>query len=792
MRKIIILGAGGTGLATGLALADLGWEVEIYDAASVPGGLAGSEEIDGMYFDYGPHIYHTHDSDINDYWQEKFSDLLTSKEFFSLNYKEGKYYEYPLSYEVIEHFPKETRDKILYELDNRKSENFKRATNFKECLVALVGPTLEEIFFDDYSRKLWGLPTEEMAASWAPKRIEIRKKNKSFWYNQFGYVPTYGSGRIMQRMVDQIVKKGNTVNLQHKISNLNLKNYKVNRIDFENGKSINVGNSIVISTIPIVALANILKIKNDLKFTKYIMVYLMFEEKSIFPPNVQTVYYADEKYYFHRVTEQKKYSDFGYPENKTIMCFEISVNEKTHILEMPENDLIQTVLDQFCEIGLTKKEKFIKGFTRTLPHVNPIMKTGYEEELASVRSQISIINNIHTVGGSAEFQYGDLQVMFAKAKDAVDLLTSEHYVINKNVKSGLQFSFNDEVKIYNFSVGKENPAMIIAELGINHNGDIEIGKELIREAKKSGVNLVKLQTYSESSRVSKTAKGAKYVDRTLDMEETTWEMFKRLRLSKEDHITLFNYANELNIPITSTPFDEASVDLLIELGVKAFKIASFDIVNIPFLRYVASKKLPIMLSTGMSSMAIIEEALDAIAEEENPNVVLLHCVSSYPTSPLDVNLKAIETMKTAFKVPVGFSDHTVGNLVPNIAISIGAHLIEKHFTLDRRLEGTDHILSLDPDGMTQLVDERNTIYSALGTGIKRPAASEYVQINTQRKSIFSNADIKKGEKLTLENITIKGPGHGLLPKYLQIILGKTVSKDVAEDSPITWDDILTN
>jgi len=790
MKKIIILGAGCTGLATGLKLAELGWKVEIYDGANVPGGLAASEEIDGMYFDYGPHIYHTHDSELNNYWQDKFGDLLEAKNFFSLNYKDGTYYEYPLSFEVIENFPKGIRDKVLQELNDRKPENFKRAVNFKECLVALVGPTLEELFFDDYSRKLWGIPTDEMAASWAPKRIEIRKKHLPFWYNQFSYAAIEGSGKIMLRMVDQIIEKGNTINLEHKVTNLIIEDYKIKCINFENGKNVDVGESIVISTLPIVALAETLGIETSLKFTKYIMLYLIFEENRVFPPNTQTIYFAAEKYYFHRVTEQKTFSDFGYPKNKTIVCFEISVNEKSFIKDLSENQLIQDVLEQFCTVGLTKKEKFIKGFTRTLNHVNPIMKTGYEEELSVVRSKISHIKNLHTVGGAAEFQYGDLQVMFSKATDIVELLTSEHYVINKNIKSGIHFQFNETVNIYNYTVGNNNPSLIIAELGLNHNGDINIGMELIQKAKDSGANIIKLQTYSESSRVSKTAKGAKYVDRTLNMEETTWEMFKRLRLSKEDHIALFDYAHEINIPILSTPFDEESVDLLCELGVKAFKIASFDLVNIPFLRYVASKKLPIILSTGMSSLAAIEDALDAIAVEENPNVVLLHCVSSYPASPQDVNLKVIETLKTAFRVPVGFSDHTVGNLITYVAMSLGANIIEKHFTLDRRLEGTDHILSIDPEGMAKLVHSRDMIYSSFGTGIKKPDASEYKQINTQRKSIFTKTRIKAGEKITLDNITIKGPGHGLFPKYLPILMNKVVSRDIEADNPLTWDDVL--
>jgi sialic acid synthase SpsE len=333
---------------------------------------------------------------------------------------------------------------------------------------------------------------------------------------------------------------------------------------------------------------------------------------------------------------------------------------------------------------------------------------------------------------------------------------------------------------------------VIAEIGLNHHGSLEMAKKLIYEAKQCGCEIVKLQTFSSEKRVSAIAKGAKYTDKTLQMEETMHEMFKRFELSHNDHVALFKYAEELGIPIISTPFDERSADLLCELGVKAFKVASADIVNLSFLKYLAAKKRPILLSTGMSSLAEVEEALDVIASEDNPNVILLHCASAYPADPMDVNLRAIKTMRQAFRIPVGFSDHTIGPLVSVIAMTLGAHVIERHFTLDRKFEGPDHILSSEPEEMRQLVTDRNIVFSALGTGIKKPSAAEYNTINRHRKSIFTTDHIKKGSALTLDNLTIKGPGHGLMPKYLKLILGKKVSRDIEADHPLTWDDLLTD
>lgn len=789
-KKIIILGAGGAGLATGLKLTEMGFDTQVFEAKDVPGGQAGGESIDGMYYDYGPHIYHTHDDEINSYWKTHFGDLLESKEFFSLNYKDGIYYDYPLSYEAINDFPENIKNQILTELKNRKPEHFKRAVNFKQCLTALLGPTLEEMFFDEYSRKLWGLPTEQISASWAPKRIEIRKERKSFWYNQHSYAPTYGTKRIMQRMVELIERGGNEVIFNREVQRFEIKDYRINKIYFSDGSFCETKDAIIISTIPITILADLIGLKNDLKFTKYILVYLLLSKEQIIPGEYQTIYFAHDYFYFHRVTEQKKYSAYGYPNDKTLLCFEISCNEKPFLDDLSEEELVASVLDQFCSTDLCSKDNFIKGFTRVLPHVNPIFRIGYEEELANVQSKISLYHNLHTVGSPAEFEYGDLQILFAKAKDIAELLTSKHYIINKNIKNGKQFKFSKEVEIYGFKVGTGHPPLIIAEIGLNHNGDVNMAKELVAKANECGADIAKLQTYSSHGRVSQTAKGARYADKTLGMEETTWEMFKRFQLSREDHLAVFEHAKRLRIPIISTPFDEPSVDLLFDLGVNAYKVASFDIVNLALLRYIASKQKPIILSTGMSSLANIEDALDAIAMEDNPNVILLHCVSAYPSSPIDANLKVIETMKKAFDLPVGYSDHTIGNLISNVAISLGANVIEKHFTLNRHFEGPDHILSADPNGMKALVNERNTIWSALGDGIKRPAPSEYKQINLQRKSIFTSHAIRAGQKISLNNVVIKGPGHGLLPKFLPIILDRIVVRDVPVDSPITWDDLL--
>jgi sialic acid synthase SpsE/protoporphyrinogen oxidase len=788
-KNIIIIGSGPCGLSTAFNMSLKGYKVNVFEARKIPGGLGGSEKVDGMIFDYGPHIYHTHDKKLKNFWTEHFGDLLEEKEFFSKNYKDGVLYDYPLSWQSIDKFPEKLKKQIYKEFKEKKSENIMRARNFKEVVTAIVGPTLQSLFFEGYSKKLWGIPTTEMSAKWAPKRIEIRDEHSSFWHKQYSAAAIKGSGSVMERMVKKIRDNGGNVLTEHKLVEIKTNNNIITDLIFENGEVVDTKNTTIVSTIPVSKISEMLGYKSSLQFNAYILAYVLVKKNQILKGEAQSIYFSNDNNIFHRVTEQKKYSDFSYPKNKTLLCFEISFRTKPELIDMDPEDLCKLVFKQFTDLGFCDFSLYEKGFTRTFPCINPIMYLGFEEELAKTNSIVNQYNNIYCVGGAAEFSYGDMQVMFLKGMDTAELLTSPHYEINKNLKISSPFSFNKEVKIGNKIVGGDNPTLLIAEIGINHQGSENILIEMLEKTKNSNFDYAKLQTYF-IDRVSKTSKSAKYADKTLNMEETLSEMFDRLKLSEDLHDKVFSWSNKNNFPVISTAFDENSVDFLLKYNVDAFKIASFDAVNLPLLKYVASKKKPIILSTGMCSMTEVEEAVDAIASQDNKDLILLHCVSSYPTDPRDVNLRAINTMQKSFNLPVGYSDHTIGNTICMAAISLGAHVLEKHFTLNKDFEGSDHILSADFEDLKEISNARTKIYTSFGTGIKKPSYSERLSINTQRKSLFSKKEIKAGEKISLENITVKGPGHGLLPKYLPIILGKSAIRDLDEDSPITWDDLL--
>lgn len=330
---------------------------------------------------------------------------------------------------------------------------------------------------------------------------------------------------------------------------------------------------------------------------------------------------------------------------------------------------------------------------------------------------------------------------------------------------------------------------IIAEAGVNHNGNIDTAKKLIDVAVDCGCDAVKFQTFKAEKLVTVNASKAEYQIANTGSDKSQLEMLKSLELSCEDHIELFEYCKHRRIMFLSTPFDEDSLELLESLGVAFFKIPSGEITNKPFLKSVARKQKPIILSTGMATLGEIEEALNWIYFEGNDNVTLLHCTSNYPTLINDVNLRVMLTLKEAFKVKVGYSDHTIGIEIAIAAAALGAEVIEKHFTLDKNMEGPDHKASLEPQDLLKMVASIRNIENAFGDGIKRVSSSELSTREVARKSIAAKSFIKKGIKINEDMLATKRPGTGIPPKYLEFVLGKTAARDICCDEIMEFFDI---
>jgi N-acetylneuraminate synthase len=339
-----------------------------------------------------------------------------------------------------------------------------------------------------------------------------------------------------------------------------------------------------------------------------------------------------------------------------------------------------------------------------------------------------------------------------------------------------------------------NRTFIIAEAGVNHNGSIDTAKKLVDIAVSAGADAVKFQTFCADKLVTATAAKAKYqIEKTM-AKESQYEMLRKLELSPNAHKELFRYCEAKGIIFMSTPFDEDSADMLNDLGMNIFKIPSGEITNKPLIKHIAAKGKPIILSTGMSNLGEVEKAILWISQEwdklgDKPQLTLLHCLSSYPAPIEHVNLLAMKTMKKAFDLPVGYSDHTMGIEIPIAAVAVGAKVIEKHITLDRSMEGPDHKASLEPEELKLMVKSIRNIEKALGDGKKRPTKSEEEMKQVIRKSIVTTRDIKAGEAIALIDIAIKRPGNGIPPEFQELIVNMRVRRDISADSPIRWEDI---
>lgn len=334
------------------------------------------------------------------------------------------------------------------------------------------------------------------------------------------------------------------------------------------------------------------------------------------------------------------------------------------------------------------------------------------------------------------------------------------------------------VRIAGKGVGSTSACFVIAEAGVNHNGRLDLALELVDCAAESGADAVKFQTFDASQLVTLSAPKCEYQARATGENESQFEMLRRLELSRAAHSKVVARCEERGILFLSTPFDESSADFLEDLGVSAFKIPSGELTNLPLIEHIARKQRPLIVSTGMSSLSEVEAAVEAIERTGNQQFVLLHCVSNYPASANEINLRAMQTMQTAFQTPVGYSDHTLGVEVGWAAVALGACVVEKHFTLDCNLPGPDHQASLDPAQLRHFVAGIRTIESALGSGRKVPTPGELGTAAVARRSLVAARDIRSGTRITSELIILRRPGTGLPPAMKEHLLDRTACEDI--------------
>lgn len=331
--------------------------------------------------------------------------------------------------------------------------------------------------------------------------------------------------------------------------------------------------------------------------------------------------------------------------------------------------------------------------------------------------------------------------------------------------------------------------LIIAEAGVNHNGSLDIAKKLVDKAVEAGVDIIKFQTFKAEKLVSKSAKQAEYQKKNIgsSADDSQYNMLKKLELSEQDHQVLMDYCKEKGIRFWSTAFDFDSIDYLHSLNLELWKIPSGEMTNYPYIKKIAQYHEPVILSTGMCEMSDISAAMNVLLKNgvQKNQITILHCNTEYPTPFEDVNLLAMQQIKKEFDVAVGYSDHTKGIEVPIAAVALGASVIEKHFTLDRNMEGPDHKASLEPDELKAMVSAIRNIEKSLGNGKKAVSESERKNIVIARKSIVAACPIKKGDVLTEDNLTVKRPGTGISPMQWEKVIGTKAIKDFAEEELIS-------
>lgn len=792
-KKVYVLGAGMSGLATALRLAELGVDTTLIEKEDKVGGLASSFDW-GVFknLDQGPHIYHTPDKRLEATWKKEYGDLFFENEFWGKNVKGDKfdqYFDYPLSFESLKKFPARERQQIMDELSRLDETKLAKAKSYAEYVRELVGPTLMEHFFIRYPQKLWGVSIDEMTANWAPKRVKFRTKDEHFHAGQWSAVGKYGSGRILERMAERFKKAGGRLLLDTPVTSIEHSKGTIRTI-FAGTKSFRVlSRDVVVSTIPIPVMAEYLGIRNTLKYRGAKLVFIAVDKDEAIGAKFNFLYYDAPEIIFHRVSEQKKFCPIGFPKDKTVLSCEIAYTRGDTLDNTDEKKIMARAAADLVRVGLATKDEISDTMMISLPYVYPLLVRGSEPELVDVRSRLGRFQQLYCIGTGGDFRYDDLQVLNIRGTDLAERLAAGDTAGERElIKENTLFEFNRTVAVGGHVVGV-GPAFIIAEAGLNHNGSLKLAFELIDRAKEAGCSAVKFQSYRAENRVSRAVKSNRYAEELIDLEETTYNMLHRLELDKHDHQQLFAYAKKQGIEVFSTPFDIENVDMLESLGVAFYKISSMDLVNLPLVKRVAETGKPLIISTGMSTLGQIEDAVNVVRDARNKNLILLHCISSYPAAPQDMNLAVMGTLRRTFGVPVGLSDHCIGLTVASTALALGAQVIERHFTLDRFMEGPDHILSSDPDEMRELVRLSHLIPVVIGSPEKVIQGSERETINRFKKCLYAAVDIPVGKKISAKMIAIKGPGGGILPKYLDIVVGRVAKKQMLKDHPIEWDNI---
>ena len=787
MKDIVILGGGITGSALAYYLSKKNFKVKLFEQGSCLGGLSRSVWVDKWkcWNDIGPHIFHSPDEEITNLWQELFSEIFQEGDYFSAVVKGKefeKFYSYPISAEGIKASLNKPLDISNNEQISLKDQAY--ATNFRDLMQAKLGNELEKMFFRDYPEKLWGIPTNEMRSEWAPKRIKIREKIDTFFSGQFVATSKKGAGHAYRIIYDVSKDLGCEFLFGKKITNLFLQDSKILKIEINNNEIIDTSNSIVISTLPLTITAKFLNINISLDYRGVKISNWIVSKRNLLPNNYGWIYFDDFDIPFTRITDFTKMSPDSMPSTKGIISVECPFSPNESNLESDSQTHQENVrywLDQI---------PWIKGNIVDLcsffsePYVYPIREKGYEDQINIFNSFIGQIENLWSIGAAGGFEYSDAQILFRKAKDFTDDLYSD---FNKGTNRLMSLSIKNNL-INDLTFDRiDSDVVVISEIGINHNGSIDLALKLIQESKNCGADFVKFQLYEPEKRSASNIRDAFYSERADGEGESLNDLFQSCHLNINDLIVLKNYADKLGIGMFLSAFDGKSVLEATKLQNQYIKISSMDLTNIEVWEAATMSFEKIISSTGMSTLDEVNRSYKYACERmKKPDITLLHCVSSYPMPLSDAKLGRIKLLQKICP-KVGYSDHSTSIEIPYTAALMGATVIEKHFTLDKNLKGPDHVHSATPNELKRMIE-----LIKLRSKITTTPEYEISKIQTpvlmkQKKGYFYNSSFKKGHILSREDMNLSTPCLGSDTFECYELLGKTLIKDVKLGEPVSKD-----
>ena len=767
----VILGGGPAACSLALYAHKSNLRCLIIEKDSILGGLGRSWQWSNFIVDTGPHIFHSPDSEIASDWCFYFDDLLVEGDYFSANYlrQYDLYVDYPLSSdnlsEVASHRPELSRSLTL---SPSSPYALASASSFKDYVEALVGSNLASLFFKNYPEKLWGISTSEMLADWAPNRIRVTKDRETFFQGQYCAVARRGTGSIFERIESICTHNDSCVFLKsHEITGLITDDNIITKIICDN-ISIDVCESThVISTLPITLLSSFLNLDCNLSFRGVLSTYFaMPGRRKILPRDYSWLYFQDDFYSFNRVTEPtsmskeliidpcNEFSSYIISETTFQVDKDFDYNTQIPVLKSSslESILQLPFIDPSCSYHVDYNIE---------PFVYPIQDTNYRISVKDTSRRVSFIRNLSCLGASSEFHYSDFQVIFRKSKDFIanwtDNKSTSRYIFDGLVRNSSS-SLDESDSICSEKVN------IIAEIGINHNGDLSLLDQLIDSAASNGADIIKLQYYKTNARIGDDVLELKYNEKAQDTEINVQDILRLSELGLDVLVSAFHKITSLDLIPMASGFSLSDFRDLINIGYKHLKVASMDLNNIFVHKFLATldSSYTIYISTGMSELNEVVSIID-LYKNSKCRVVLFQCTSSYPLPSSEVNLSVLNEYRRLLgdQVLLGFSDHTLGLNAALASIHYGVRYIEKHFTLNRFMRGPDHF-SLEPDELMQLSILVREHTRFIGSPVKHLQPSEYQAWSAQKKSLHLKPGIDLNTK-SLDDYNLISPPSGISP-----------------------------